>query len=689
MSSNKMSSIIKTKLAFTKELTKACTDIIEEIAETYNELPDEFDVMWNDVIVSSIKPPEILDIDDVNIIVAITKQRVATLIHKWNQDHPINLSNDVKYPDISEIQDIQINNSIHYAVNYPESPHPVETSSAPETPAISTIEDGKSEVSLSVQSAPVTGSILITSTNTPRCSEGDSSIMGYEDPLEPLYRTYIKTINKQSSEIDDITNAASENLAYIINGGNPVYAVKQRRGNWKLRRCEDFERPLRNNRINIQSEDDDGNTKTVKMPVLGIIRPWIPTYSKANNYYGQAGPGKLDLMNFPKVTFNGTMMIFGNKSLNMEIFTQKGIEIMKDQYGNVTWTKPLHKVMKFICEPILRHIRDVYAAGNKNHYYYIMAWIADMLKNPNNKPGVALFIIGKQGIGKGIFWNFFINKVLGPQNGLFTSNSQDIGIGATSFNGPIAGKILCVLDEMDKKGGIKTYHNRLKNLITEPTVMISEKYQPTYTSKNNARIVGLSNYDDPTIVEGKEDRRNASFEGSDIHIGDREYFRNLYKVMKDSITPMAFTYLLTNWKKLDDIELRDIPETESRKHMQECSMPSHLRFLKDIVSGETETSPPMKKNILQGYATSDMFDWYQKWCSISKSFNSSSRTTFTRLINKTLNITSDMVRLVDGRRLRGWKLSRSLIAEKIGVDVDISDKDIENNTNIYNSAVNI
>lgn len=56
-----------------------------------------------------------------------------------------------------------------------------------------------------------------------------------------------------------------------------------------------------------------------------------------------------------------------------------------------------------VCCLILHHILHIICNGDQKAYDYVLTWCADMLRQPANRPGVAIAIRGEEGIGKGIF----------------------------------------------------------------------------------------------------------------------------------------------------------------------------------------------------------------------------------------------------------------------------------------------
>ena len=73
-----------------------------------------------------------------------------------------------------------------------------------------------------------------------------------------------------------------------------------------------------------------------------------------------------------------------------------------------------------LVQPILNHIRDV-ITGEK-HLDFMLAWLAQQVQDPAHKTGVAIILQGKQGVGKDIVFDFWIDMVLGgPPKGVSTA----------------------------------------------------------------------------------------------------------------------------------------------------------------------------------------------------------------------------------------------------------------------------
>jgi phage/plasmid-associated DNA primase len=111
-----------------------------------------------------------------------------------------------------------------------------------------------------------------------------------------------------------------------------------------------------------------------------------------------------------------------------------------------------------------------------------------MLQFPALKPGVMVVLLGKQGTGKGLF--FEILHRIWPKTYLLVSDiNQVLG----QFNAALERNYVIVMDEAMFSGDRKS-QDRLKSLITENTCHIEQKYQPSRTIESVHRFFASSNH---------------------------------------------------------------------------------------------------------------------------------------------------------------------------------------------------
>lgn len=131
------------------------------------------------------------------------------------------------------------------------------------------------------------------------------------------------------------------------------------------------------------------------------------------------------------------------------------------------------------CSLFLDHIRDNICNGKEEHYEYILAFMANIVQEPWDLPGVALVLRGKQGTGKGAFVTEF-GELFGPHFKQLSHSKQLTG----HFNSHLGDALVVFADEAFW-GGHKDQEGVLKALITEERLMVEPKGLNAFEVKNH------------------------------------------------------------------------------------------------------------------------------------------------------------------------------------------------------------
>ena len=139
--------------------------------------------------------------------------------------------------------------------------------------------------------------------------------------------------------------------------------------------------------------------------------------------------------------------------------------------------------------------------------------VAHTIKYPKRKLPYSVCIRGPQGTGKNTVLNVFAN-IIGKEHYLSSSKPKDLfGDHASTF----VNKLIINLNEIDFMA-LKEYDGMMKALITEPTIVVNEKYMKPRECKNFAFIVATGNGRVPIIVDVMAgDRRWLVFESSNAN----------------------------------------------------------------------------------------------------------------------------------------------------------------------------
>lgn len=202
---------------------------------------------------------------------------------------------------------------------------------------------------------------------------------------------------------------------------------------------------------------------------------------------------------------------------------------------------------------MLNHISNVIAGGNKNHYEFIIQYMAQLIQTPEDKLKVAMVLIGGQGCGKGIYTTFLTKYVIGSHH---TVVVNDINKLTGRFNSIGDNKILIILDECVNCSGRK-YHStfqKLKSLITDEANLIEKKGIDAISVTNYCNYIMVSNNFYPVKMESRN-RRYLILRCNNDMIGNRPYFKNLEKCLNNEVGAEFFKYL--NRYDVGDYNLED------------------------------------------------------------------------------------------------------------------------------------
>lgn len=249
-----------------------------------------------------------------------------------------------------------------------------------------------------------------------------------------------------------------------------------------------------------------------------------------------------------------------------------------------------------------QHILDGICRGNKEHFEYVLAWMARAVQDPGgDKPGVALVLKGGKGIGKGVFANYF-GSIFGEA---FLPISDQEGF-TGKFNMHLSKSLVVFLDEA-VWGGDKRAEGRLKQLITEPTVMFEPKGIDSMSLSNYINVIIASNENWVVPATGDE-RRFLVLNPSEEYKQDTVYFGKIKKEqLNGGAAAMMYDLLRHDYSH---VNLRKAPVTEGLAEQVQCSLPSTLEFWHTALSREyllsnDLTGGPVKTALIGEYFVPD------------------------------------------------------------------------------------
>lgn len=216
------------------------------------------------------------------------------------------------------------------------------------------------------------------------------------------------------------------------------------------------------------------------------------------------------------------------------------------------------------CALILNHVREVVCSGNADHAAYVIGWLAHMIQRPEEKPGVALVLKGKKGVGKDTLAEY-IARILGQRHVPTVAHSEHV---TGRFNARLESALLLHVQEGSWAGDRKA-EGVLKFLVTSPYIEIERKGVDTFNMPSILRLFVSSN-EDWVVPASEDERRWAVFEVSNARSGDESYFNALREEM-DGAGPAALLYFLRNYD-LARFNVRKAPETEGLRNQKLASL---------------------------------------------------------------------------------------------------------------------
>ena len=262
-----------------------------------------------------------------------------------------------------------------------------------------------------------------------------------------------------------------------------------------------------------------------------------------------------------------------------------------------------------LIQPILHHIKEVWARGNEEHYHYFLSWLGSIIQKPYKKTGICIILQGTQGAGKTNIAEFLCDYVFGRHISLSMRGLDNI---LQRFNYCIAGKLFGVINELtslDNRSNYKGQFESLKSIITEETMNVEKKNVDLITIENHLNFIMTTNHDFVVNIE-KRDRRYAVFNVSSKYVGDREYFNKLHGSFSQEMGDAFISFL----KQYDCMDIRNIPETDIRNKMIQSSANNVEDFINSVYN-EFEPSAIFDFCVDEKISsTASLFETYKGWC---------------------------------------------------------------------------
>ncbi|MDM0046941.1 DUF5906 domain-containing protein [Variovorax dokdonensis] len=132
--------------------------------------------------------------------------------------------------------------------------------------------------------------------------------------------------------------------------------------------------------------------------------------------------------------------------------------------------------------------------------HWLLCWLAYPLQNMGSKQRTAVIMHGDEGTGKSFLFDLVVD-IYGKYGAVVGQDELE-----DRFNDWRSAKLFVVGDEISSRAELVHNKNRLKALITSPTVQINPKNFARRTEKNHMNIVFLSNENQPLALDNSDRR---------------------------------------------------------------------------------------------------------------------------------------------------------------------------------------
>jgi hypothetical protein len=225
-------------------------------------------------------------------------------------------------------------------------------------------------------------------------------------------------------------------------------------------------------------------------------------------------------------------------------------------------------------EKLRIHIRDLICRGNKEHYEYLIRWLARLVQFPAEQGEVAVVMRGVEGCGRGTLAKV-MKRILG-QHALAISNAKHL---TGNFNAHLRDCVFLFSDEAFFAGD-RAHVGVLKSLITEPYLTIEGKYQNAIQTPNFLHVMMASN-EQWVVPASLEARRFLVLEVSDEHKDDHPWFAAIWDEMKaGGYAAMLHDLLRFN---LTTFNVRRVPVTDGLQQQRKLSLDTDKAWWLDVL----------------------------------------------------------------------------------------------------------
>lgn len=331
------------------------------------------------------------------------------------------------------------------------------------------------------------------------------------------------------------------------------------------------------------------------------------------------------------------------------------------------------------CDTVLRHIREVLAAGDPAWEAYLLDWLALRFQKPGGTMGTALVLLGPQGNGKS-WLGVLLKRLAGVACAIAARGDYIVGrftVHLRDINILIAEEAVFARDPQVR--------SRLKALITDGTMVVEGKGLPAQEVRNHIGLVMLTNEEHGAPAEAGDRRFAVVRTGAKR---DPAYYRDLWNVgLKEA---GAFLHFLLN-RDISSFSVADFPRSKARAQQIVAGLRGPDGFLWELLAA---ASWP-KGTRPDGFGSDPFRDWRKAHINVPKAALASALADYMRVHERGRIVPAQEIKLrveaagaqtkrplVDGKQMWCWtfpplNLAREAFADALGLGVGVDAFDSE------------
>lgn len=221
--------------------------------------------------------------------------------------------------------------------------------------------------------------------------------------------------------------------------------------------------------------------------------------------------------------------------------------------------------------PFLEHMSYLFA--DEEERGYVLDYLAMLVQRPEQKINYALLVKGAQGAGKSWIGRL-MTRIIGSPNVTAPSNSEVV----SRWTAWTEGAQLAIIEELMCLGRLDLA-NRLKPIITEPTLRIEDKGCSLYSIPNHLNLIAFTNHDDAVPIERGDRRWLVVF--SEAESRDEPYYERLFDYLEGDGPSAVKQWLLDREIKLSPKGMA--PKTKGKAEMRRLSLSEAEQYLAELL----------------------------------------------------------------------------------------------------------